>query len=822
MRRNGAVWFPGEEIGVSTIVVVFIAVVLLVVMVAMVACFILRRCTPLDLLLRSVRWLYLLRVPLLSALGIAGLCLAVWLGGARSLLGGVFDIGTNRWGAFFVSLTAFLTAWVVMASWRLVRLYGPTRMFERPAPPITFRPAEREDEIYLALYYLLVLLVAFPVVWLTLTTSNASAAQMLMAFLGFGASLACIGIVAFAQLFLNRLWGVDSETPDLFLPTRLPPFNRIFDTVRGNDHHESEGESDSRWFGQLPEDMFRGYLHYEESRSARNRRATYILPGHVAAFVLLCVTLAAYMSLGAIKFVTFGDDPMVRPDRDLPFFPALCYILLLAALFCWAFSSVAFFLDRYRVPVLVPLALLLAVTSALPWSDYRFPVEKIRPSSSEEVAQTTDEPTVRGDGAQDGSKNDSIIVVAVNGGGIQAAAWAAQVLAGLEEACREEPCGRQFDEEIRLISSVSGGSVGTMYFVNEYTDGHITEGADDANTELHRIVTRAEGSSIDEVSWGVLYPDLIRGVLSMPLPPGWDRGRALEEAWLRLDIPWSNREGIKEGLSDWHEDAENRDRPAVIFNTTVTESGQRLPLATTDLPEGTAGRLTYDQLLTGNEGMDIPVVTAARLSASFPYVSPAVRADVEGPGSHLVDGGYYDNYGISSLVEWLDEELRTNQDIDKVLIIEIRGSPSPPSYTYDDADACPPKPSDVVEERRSSPSWFYQYTAPLRTVLGVRRTGQRAHNDLELDLLVDKWDEQDKANEQDKQGGREPHRVEITRALFEFDRGDPPLSWHLSAGDKERIKDNWDAEIDEWDNACAGWEKVKTFLEKDAGDARTQ
>jgi hypothetical protein len=63
-------------------------------------------------------------------------------------------------------------------------------------------------------------------------------------------------------------------------------------------------------------------------------------------------------------------------------------------------------------------------------------------------------------------------VVAVNGGGIQAAAWAAQVLAGLEEACREEGCGREFDEEVRLISSVSGGSVGTMYFVNEYTDGH--------------------------------------------------------------------------------------------------------------------------------------------------------------------------------------------------------------------------------------------------------------------------------------------------------------------------------------------------------------
>lgn len=806
----------------STIVVVLFAFVLLVVSVAVFACFILRLCTPLDLLLRSVRWLYLLRVPLLTALGIAGLCLAVWLGGARSLLGGVFDIGTNRWGAFFVSLTAFLTAWVVMASWRLVRLYAPTRMlFERPVPPITFRPADRNDKIYLALYYLLVFLVAFPVVLLTLTTSNASVTQWIMAILGIGASLACIGVVVLVQLFLNRSWGVDSETPDLFLPTRLLRFSRIVDRVRGNDHREGEGGNDPRWFGQLPEDMFRGYLHYEGSCSEGNRRATYILPGHVAAFCLLGVTLAAYASLGLVKVMTFGDNPIVRPDRDLPFFPALCYILLLAALFCWAFSSVAFFLDRYRVPVLIPLALLLAVTSTLPWSDYRFPVQKVQPSS-EEVAQTTDEPTVRGDGAQDESKDDSIIVVAVNGGGIQAAAWGAQVLAGLEEACREEPCGRQFDEEIRLISSVSGGSVGTMYFVNEYKDGHITEGADDANTELHRIVTRAEGSSIDEVSWGVLYPDLIRSVLSFPVPPGWDRGRALEEAWLRLDIPWSYREGIKEGLSDWHEDAENRDRPAVIFNTTVTESGQRLPLATTDLPEGTAGRLTYDQLLAGNEGMDMPVVTAARLSASFPYVSPAARADVEGPGSHLVDGGYYDNYGISSLVEWLDEELRTNQDIEEVLIIEIRGSSSPPSYTYDEAEACPPKPSDIVEERRSSPGWFYQYTAPLRTVLGVRSTGQRAHNDLELDLLVDKWDEQDKENEQDKQGGQEPHRVEITRALFEFDRGDPPLSWHLSAGDKQRIQENWEAEIDEWDNACAGWEKVKTFLEKDGGDARTQ
>ena len=254
-----------------------------------------------------------------------------------------------------------------------------------------------------------------------------------------------------------------------------------------------------------------------------------------------------------------------------------------------------------------------------------------------------------------------------------------------------------------------------MYFVNEYKDGRI-----DPNTELQSIVDRAEGSSIDEISWGVLYPDLVRTILSVPLPVGWDRGRALEWAWLRHDSHWDNRSGIEEGLSDWREDAEKGDRPAVIFNTTITESGQRLPLATTDLPKGTPGRLNYDQLFTEGERKDIRILTAARLSASFPYVSPAARAtEVEGPQSHIVDGGYYDNYGISSLVEWLDAKLRSDQNINKVLIIEIRGAPSPPSYANDDASGCPVKPSANAPDRSSRAGWFYQFTAPPN---GARRT----------------------------------------------------------------------------------------------------
>lgn len=298
--------------------------------------------------------------------------------------------------------------------------------------------------------------------------------------------------------------------------------------------------------------MFRGYFKYGSDGTV-----DHILSGHVAAAILLALTFAGYFLLGLAKYWRLGDTFFV---------PTLCYVLLLATLLCWVFSSLAFFLDRYRIPVLIPVAAWLAITSVMPWSDYKFPLETIE-GSSEEVAQADGGSSL----ASEQTGDDSLIVVAVNGGGIQAAAWAAQVLTGLEKECREQ-CDKEFDENVRLISSVSGGSVGTMYFVNEYKDGQI-----DPNAELPGIVDRAEGSSIDEISWGVLYPDLVRSVLSKPIPFGWDRGRALEEAWLRHDTSWDSRAGIEEGLSAWREDADRGDRPAVIFNTTITESGHRLP-----------------------------------------------------------------------------------------------------------------------------------------------------------------------------------------------------------------------------------------------------
>lgn len=57
------------------------------------------------------------------------------------------------------------------------------------------------------------------------------------------------------------------------------------------------------------------------------------------------------------------------------------------------------------------------------------------------------------------------------------------------------------------------------------------------------------------------------------------------------------------------------------------------------------------------------MTTAARVSATFAYVTPAARILQGGAFRrqyHMVDRGYCDNYGVVTLLEWLDQIMRSS------------------------------------------------------------------------------------------------------------------------------------------------------------------
>jgi len=342
---------------------------------------------------------------------------------------------------------------------------------------------------------------------------------------------------------------------------------------------------------------------------------------------------------------------------------------------------------------------------------------------------------------------ERVIVVAANGGGIQAAAWTAQVLTGLSE----DLPGR-FSPAVRFISAVSGGSVGVMHFVNAYGRAEGFAG----------VLGHAMESSLDEVAWGLVYPDLWRTIIP-PVVKRWrtGRGQALEEAWKQRD------RGLDAPLASWEDGVQSGDRPAVVFNATLAEKGVRLLASTASLDENQGlkeshrARLNFETLYPEH---DLTVATAVRLSATFPYVTPAARADAPGDQPHVVDGGYFDNFGMSTLVEWLDAALTSCADqVKHVLVVQIRGA----------------KVRTATAARMkqvSARGWFYQVFAPIATMLNVRGAGQVSHNETEYGLLQRAW----------------AGKVDLRSVVLEFPGDDPPTSWHLTEEQKKAIVKAWD------------------------------
>ena len=475
--------------------------------------------------------------------------------------------------------------------------------------------------------------------------------------------------------------------------------------------------------------FMRGYLDSQGS----------LLPGQRIVIAGFVITLAVYFFLGFAHYFRlklFGNVP------------SLAYVLLLATLACWTLSGLSFFLDLYRVPASLVVFLYLFATARISKSDHYYHL----------FADFRKDPVPSPPDVLAAAKLDSIILVAANGGGIQSAAWTAKVLAELDQAWRAAEPDRPslFAQSIRAISSVSGGSVGAMFFTAAYSkDGLPADGS-----HLGEVVRRSQASCLNEIAWGLIYPDVWRTLTPFLWRRFQDRGNALENAFIRL-LP-----EVGLGLAHWRTSVAAGDRPANLFNGTLTESGGRLLIGTSQFEKPHEACSQFHELYKDH---DLSIATAARLSATFPFVTPAARADLGGPTEpqfHVVDGGYYDNYGMATLVEWLKEALTdATTHIRRVLVLQIRGFPP----------GGPSRPDDTR-------GWFYQLYAPLETMLNARGCGQLAHNDIEFDLL--------------KQVCAD-HNIDVESAVFQFtvarELGHPPLSWHLSNLQKKAIDDGWES-----------------------------
>lgn len=738
-----------------------------------------------------VVYLYLLRVQIIVTIILVGfpvIALANWPLKGKPLFENLFVL--TAFGSAIATLGAFMLAWSLLLTALVVLLNAEDRFGVRQSARLTQAGLVERARVVRWIVGGLVMATATPMALAQFVQSGWDVPRGNM----WGVIAGGLGayVLAFVSLWLAAV----ASPATMRLATEVFPAPRFMRRILERAHPVSEVPVQeakplrprtraarervwrrvSEWLLKLPKDLSAGYIDRRPVvRGERN--PGYGLPwsGVWFAAVFALTTFVVYYAIGYYRQAHF--------DRAVAF-PALGFVILLLLNANWIFSFLAYFLDRYRVPLLIPWAVLATFSAYSPASDHYY---RLQPS-------TAPIPVSAHEGVAAKVRADRpIVIVTTAGGGIQAAMWTVRVLTGLQS--RASTATRSFADSVAMISAVSGGAAGALFFASQYDDPGTPAGASFRLRSEHDIekfyaaVGDAWNDSLDDVAWALVYRDVPRILFpylptrrGLFLPVESREGEFLDRGRM-LELSWQRQHGGFGKLSDWRAGVADGWRPAMIFNATIAETGEPFLFSTTDVARPRAAD-SDSELFTHYErrsfsdfyaDFDVDLVTATRLASGFPYVLPAPRGravaaggDVVNHRYHLIDGGYYDNYGVTTAARWVDDVLTTldrlNEPLPRsVLIVQIR-----------------PFPSSAIEEPKER-GWPFQVYSPLSALLSVRESGQLLHAKEELIALRDKW-------------GRGPDDLPLIKfATFEFSPEGAPLSFRMNPTQERQIETLWES-----------------------------
>ena len=268
---------------------------------------------------------------------------------------------------------------------------------------------------------------------------------------------------------------------------------------------------------------------------------------------------------------------------------------------------------------------------------------------------------------EDKSDSSTVYLVAAEGGGIRSAYWTANVLAELDQRYPN------FDANTYAYSSVSGGSLGTLLYrsLKKEKQGSVSE----------RTKLMLQNDFLAPVTAALIFPDLVQKFIPFAIKR-LDRARVLEHSW---EKSWKELPNVRE--TDWSQgfltQFSQKDVPCILLNSTHVESGYRTVVSNVDLTE-----LASDNIidLFSIQKYDIPVSTAIGLSARFPLLTPPARIESRDGEvwGHLVDGGYYENIGATTIMD-VYSKLRRHCDLKykniRFKVIALRNTKSTDDYS---------------------------------------------------------------------------------------------------------------------------------------------
>ena len=320
-----------------------------------------------------------------------------------------------------------------------------------------------------------------------------------------------------------------------------------------------------------------------------------------------------------------------------------------------------------------------------------------------------------------------LYLVAAEGGGIRAAYWTAQVLAALDT---RQP---GFAQRTLLLSGVSGGSMGIAVH-----RACVRSGVQPVSACIDQGFDRLD--ALSPLLGGLFFEDLLARALPLSrsrwgcTQPGCahlDRAASFERAWMQT-FP-----GLASPLQ-----APHGGEPLMLFNSTWVETGNRTVASSWPLARGAFPAAVP---LRGCLVADTRLITAAHTSARFPGTNPLAGVEPLDPrqadadcrsGGHLIDGGYFDNSGLASVLDALRvlQPLLAGSGWQPQVVVIRNGRRPPHCEAVDGGHPLPrcvlpapvaltdPRTLDIASDRRRL-DLYADMLGPLLAVLNVSGVG---------------------------------------------------------------------------------------------------
>jgi hypothetical protein len=278
--------------------------------------------------------------------------------------------------------------------------------------------------------------------------------------------------------------------------------------------------------------------------------------------------------------------------------------------------------------------------------------------------------------AHQSSPKPILFLINSSGGGSRSATFTLSILQRLDSLSGGKLMSKTF-----LITGASGGMLGAAYF------RELARRRDRGDTSIHlqdhRYVNDISGDLLNTLFSSFVARDLASPAQKFEVGDQQyvkDRGFAFEQ---KLN---ENTHGIlNQQLKDLASDEAAARMPLLLFNPVITRDSRALVISTqpvsflmrprfdsAKVPSMDPDAVDFGAMFAKQEPMNLRLLTALRMNATFPYVLPNVWLPSR-PVIDVMDAGYRDNFGelnairfLNAFHEWLQ------QNTGGVVLLQIR------------------------------------------------------------------------------------------------------------------------------------------------------